>query len=105
MRGAEWEENRITSINGCQAGVAVARAMPGLQQVANVSSRSEHERAHTKAVTGPRASAPVCPLDCGPACASGQTSCNLWTLTNVSVVTNLINNLICIDAGENHCNI
>lgn len=40
MRGAEWEEMRITSKNGCQASVAVARAMPGPQQVANVSGLS-----------------------------------------------------------------
>lgn len=33
MRGAEWEEKRLTSINGCQAGVAVAKAMPVQQQV------------------------------------------------------------------------
>lgn len=37
----------MTSINGCQAGVAGVGAMPGQQQVANVSGRSAHERTNT----------------------------------------------------------
>ena len=44
MRGAEREEKRITSINGCQAGVEVARAMPGQQQVVDVNGWSAHKR-------------------------------------------------------------
>lgn len=47
MRGAAWEEERITSINGCQAGMAVARAMPGQQQLANVSVQSTHVQTRT----------------------------------------------------------
>jgi len=37
MRGAVWEERRITSINRCQASVAVVRAMPGQQKIGYVS--------------------------------------------------------------------
>lgn len=67
------EERKITSINRCQTGMAVARAMPGQRRVANVSGRPSEAQtcacthAHNDTIR-------VCTLSCRPACASGQTS-------------------------------
>lgn len=62
MRGAEWVEKRGTSINGCQAGLAVAQAMPGQQQIANVSGGSEHAQTctHTHMTCSYTTKTPTC---------------------------------------------